>query len=197
MTELAQELTSLNIQVWGGMGFVEESGAAQHYRDARILPIYEGTTGIQALDFIGRKTLFDKGAALDELLADMDATLGQLEQSDLPVSLRTYYQQALQAGWEARNQVLEVAAQDPDMAGAVSVNFLMLFGYLCGGWLLVRSALEAEKLLAVDDGDTDFLRAKQITARFYCEHLLPRVHGCLAVIKAGSDSTMLLPEDQF
>ncbi|MEZ5478537.1 MAG: acyl-CoA dehydrogenase C-terminal domain-containing protein [Thiolinea sp.] len=197
LTEMAQELTSLNIQIWGGMGFVEESGAAQHYRDARILTIYEGTTGIQALDFIGRKTLFDQGQALDELLADMETVAGQLEQSRLPDSIRTHYQQALQDGWQARNQVLEQAGKHPDIAGAASVNFLMLFGYLCGGWLMVRSALQAEQLLAAGEGDAEFLHAKQITARFYCEHLLPRTHACLAVIKAGPDSTLGLAEDQF
>lgn len=197
MTELAQEMTSLNIQVWGGMGFVEESGAAQHYRDARILPIYEGTTGIQALDFIGRKTLFDQGAALGELLADMDSTLSQLEQCNLSESIRKHYQQALQVGKEARDKVLNDTGENPDTAGAISVNFLMLFGYLCGGWLMVRSAIEAEKLLAKGDGDEHYLRAKQITAQFYCEHLLPRVQACLAVINAGAESTLLLPEEQF
>lgn len=198
LTEMSQELTSLNIQVWGGMGYVEESGAAQHYRDARILTIYEGTTGIQALDFIGRKTLFDKGEALNRLLQDMDEVVDQLNTvNGLPPDLCENYTQAVADGREAAQWVLAHAEQDAHAAGAASVNFLMLFGYLCGGWLVVKSSLEALSMLDSGEGDKDFLQAKLVTARFYCQHFLPRTRACLATVKAGSESMMALPEDQF
>ncbi|CAA6808609.1 MAG: Acyl-CoA dehydrogenase (EC [uncultured Thiotrichaceae bacterium] len=198
LTELSQELTSLNIQVWGGMGYVEETGAAQHYRDARILTIYEGTTGIQALDFIGRKTLFDKGEALRLLLQDMDLVVDELNTvSGLPPGLCENYTQAVADGREAAQWVLEHAGSDAHIAGAASVNFLMLFGYLCGGWLMVKSALQARSMLDTGEGDKAFLQAKLITAQFYCQHFLPRTRACLATVKAGSESMMAMPEDQF
>lgn len=198
LTEMSQELTSLNIQVWGGMGYVEETGAAQHYRDARILTIYEGTTGIQALDFIGRKTLFDKGEALNLLLQDMDLVVDELNTvNGIPPDLCENYTQAVADGREAAQWVLEHAGSDAHTAGAASVNFLMLFGYLCGGWLVVKSSLQALSMLDTGEGDKEFLQAKLTTARFYCQHFLPRTRACLATVKAGSESMMAMPEDQF
>ena len=198
LTELAQELTSLGIQIFGGMGYVEETGAAQYYRDARILPIYEGTTGIQALDFIGRKTLSNNGEALQTLLAEMELTADELRSVAYPhPSLVAAFEQALAAGVQARAWVLEQAAGDRDLAGSVSVNFLMLFGYLCGGWLMARGALQARAMLDCGEGDPRFLNGKLVTARFYCEHLLPRTQACLAAVLAGSESVMGLSVDQF
>lgn len=198
LTEMSQELTSLGIQVYGGMGYIEETGAAQHYRDARILTIYEGTTGIQALDFIGRKTLVDKGEALAVLLQEMQATLAIVKaQAGLDAAIATNLAQALHAGNEAREWILANAAQDANLAGTASVSFLMLFGYLTGGWLLAKGALQAQQSLAAGEGDKDFLQAKLISAKFYSEQLLPRTAAYLAAIKAGSDSTMSMPEDQF
>lgn len=198
LTELAQELTSLGIQVHGGMGYVEETGVAQHYRDARILTIYEGTTGIQALDFIGRKTLSNQGETLQSLLDEMALTAEELHAADgLPPSLVTAFDQALANGVEARRWLLEQGAGDPDLIGSASYHFLMLFGYLCGGWLLARGALQAKSLLDQGEGDPAFLTAKMTTARFYCEQLLPRTQACLAGVEAGSASTMGLTADQF
>jgi alkylation response protein AidB-like acyl-CoA dehydrogenase len=198
LTEMSQELTSLGVQVYGGMGYIEETGAAQHYRDARILTIYEGTTGIQALDFIGRKTLVDKGEALGVLLQEMQTTLTTLRaDTSLDKAIANNLALALHTGNEAREWILANAAQDAHLAGTVSVNFLMLFGYLTGGWLLAKGALQAQQILNTGDGDRDFLQAKLISAKFYSEHLLPRTAAYLAAIKAGSDSTMSMPEDQF
>ena len=198
LTELAQELTSLNVQIHGGMGFIEETGAAQHYRDARILPIYEGTTGIQALDFIGRKTLVNQGTHLASLLADMQQTLEQLEASDYPhESVATRFKQALDAGKLAHDWLLTNAPEDKALAGSTAVNFLMLYGYLAGGWMMVRSGMQAQALLDQGDGDTEFLNGKLITARFFCEHLLPRTLAHQDAVLAGSDSVMALAEDQF
>jgi alkylation response protein AidB-like acyl-CoA dehydrogenase len=198
LTEMSQELTSLGVQVYGGMGYIEETGAAQHYRDARILTIYEGTTGIQALDFIGRKTLVDKGEALAVLLQEMQTTLTALKaDTSLDKAIAANLALALHTGNEAREWILANAAQDTYLAGTASVNFLMLFGYLTGGWLLAKGALQAQQILNTAEGDRDFLQAKLISAKFYSEHLLPRTAAYLAAIKAGSDSTMSMPEDQF
>ena len=197
LTELAQEVTYLGTQVNGGMGFIEETGSAQHYRDARILTIYEGTTGIQALDLVGRKTLLNNGEHLAELLAEIEGTVEQLESAPQFLTQGLALREALASGVEAREWLLEHAADDGDVAGGVSVQFMMMFGYICGGWVMAQSALKAQIQLDEGQGDTEFLKAKLVTAQFFSEHLLPRVKSNLAVIKAGSHSIMALPEDQF
>nr|HPQ97258.1 acyl-CoA dehydrogenase C-terminal domain-containing protein [Thiolinea sp.] len=197
LTEMAVELTSIGIQIHGGMGFIEETGAAQHFRDARILPIYEGTNGIQALDFIGRKLLANQGTVLQGLLDDMAQTLMELETAELPSSIRSEFAKALAAGEEARAFVLEQASGDPQLANSVCYPFLMLFGYLSGGWVMAQSALKAQALLEAGAGHAEFLQAKRITAQFYAEHLLPRVQACHTTVLAGSSSIMALPETLF
>ena len=197
ITELAQELTYLGTQVNGGMGFIEETGSAQHYRDARILTIYEGTTGIQALDLVGRKTLLNKGEALADLLAEIEETVVALEGEAAFAEQGKALREALNAGQEARTWLLENAEQDPAAAGAVSVHFMMLFGFLCGGWLMGKSALRAQALLDAGNGDPEYLKGKLVTAQFYSEHLLPRTKAILDTIRKGSASIMALSEDQF
>jgi len=198
LTELAQELTSLGIQIDGGMGYVEEAGAAQHYRDARILPIYEGTTGIQALDFVGRKMLANHGETLLALLTEMEQTAAELRSTPYRYgSVVKAFEAAVAAGTRARRSLLDGAAADRHLAGSASVNFLMLFGYLCGGWLMVKSAQQAQTMLDAGEGDPQLLTAKLTTTRFFCEHLLPRTGACLASVLAGSDSTMALTVEQL
>jgi hypothetical protein len=197
MTELAQELTSHGIQIHGGMGYVEETGSAQHFRDARIMTIYEGTTGIQALDLVGRKTLGDNGAALQDLLDEIEATARDMSAVDSLAAMSDSLKNSVQSGAEARAWLLEHGAKDRSCAGAASVNFMMLFGYLCGGWIMGKSALKADELLQADGGDETFLKTKQVTAQFYFDHLLPRTCSCLASVKAGSESMMALEVDQF
>jgi alkylation response protein AidB-like acyl-CoA dehydrogenase len=197
LTEMSQELTSYGIQIHGGMGFVEETGSAQYYRDARITTIYEGTTGIQANDLVGRKTLANDGEVLALLLDDVEATATVLAADAELASLGAALMQSLEAARTARQWLLERAREDRDVAGAASVNFLMLLGYVCGGWLMGQSALKASARLASGSGDTAFLKAKLVTARFYCEHLLPRAGACLAAIEAGPESMMALTADQF
>ncbi len=198
LTELAQEVTYLGIQIHGGMGFVEETGSAQHYRDARILTIYEGTTGIQALDLVGRKTLLNDGTSLGLLLDEIDSTCQQLEAAGNPLAtLGHQLRAALTSAREARLFLLDKAASDKSLAGSISVNFLMLCGYLCGGWIMGQSALKARDMLDSHQGDAGFLNAKQVTAAFYADHLLPRVQGLLGTIRAGSTSIMALPEELF
>ena len=196
MTELSQELTYLAVQVHGGMGFIEETGVAQHYRDARILTIYEGTTGIQALDLIGRKTLTDKGAALSALFEEIKADLDGINSEAMSAIVKAVYS-ALDDADVARKWVLENGAKDPAAAGAASVNFMMLLGYLCGGWLMVKSAAIAEGKLGAPDADKDFLESKIVCARFFAEQLLPRTGALLKAMQSGGEAVMALSEDQF
>jgi len=197
LTEMSQELTSYGIQIHGGMGYVEETGSAQYYRDARITTIYEGTTGIQANDLVGRKTLANDGAVLAALLDEVEATACELSDRDDLAGLGRALQSAVAAARSARQYLLDRAKEDRSVAGAASVNFLMLLGYVLGGWVMGRSALKAADRLAEGGGDVSFLEAKSVTARFYGEHLLPRAGACLAAIEAGPESMMALSPDQF
>jgi alkylation response protein AidB-like acyl-CoA dehydrogenase len=197
LTEMSQEITSYGIQIHGGMGYVEETGSAQFYRDARITTIYEGTTGIQANDLVGRKTLANNGEVLGELLTDMAATAGELCSRDDLAQLGKALDSAVKSASAACQWLLDNARENRAVAGAASVNFLLLLGYVCGGWLMGESALKAALRLESGAGDENFLTAKIATARFYCEHLLPRAHSCLAAIEAGPDSMMALSVEQF
>ncbi|MCC6202403.1 MAG: acyl-CoA dehydrogenase [Gammaproteobacteria bacterium] len=192
-TELAQELVSLAMQVHGGMGYIEETGAAQYVRDARISTIYEGTTTIQAQDLLGRKVLRDGGAALDDLLADIQASADALtdtEHDELRV-LHRRLAHALGLLRAAHDWVRREHARDPHAIGAAAANFLMLFGTVCGGWQMARAALGAMR----QHGDAR--RARLITAAFYADHFLPRCDGYLQAILAGSGRLMALPNDAF
>ena len=197
LTEMSQELTSYGIQIHGGMGYVEETGSAQYYRDARITTIYEGTTGIQANDLVGRKTLANEGVVLEALLDDVESTAGEAASHDDLAALGKALSAAVAAARAARQYLLDRAKEDRSVAGAAGVNFLMLLGYLLGGWVMARSALKAAGRLAEGEGDTSFLEAKVVTARFYGEHLLPRAGACLAAIEAGPETMMALSPDQF
>jgi hypothetical protein len=179
------------------MGYVEETGSAQHYRDARITTIYEGTTGIQANDLVGRKTLANGGEVVADLLRDITAVADDLRRSDALSGMGDALHQAVTQASDACQWILDHAAEDPHAAGAASVNYLMLMGYVCGGWLMGRSALRATALLESGQGDRSFLEAKQATSRFYFEHMLPRAGACLVSIRAGSGAMMALAEDQF
>jgi hypothetical protein len=194
---MSQELTSYGIQIHGGMGYVEETGSAQYYRDARITTIYEGTTGIQANDLVGRKTLADEGKVLADLLDDIGEVAAALRKQGDLAPLGAALQDGADAARDARQWLLDHAREDRNVAGAAGVNFLMLLGYVCGGWLMGQSALKARARLDSGGGDASFLRAKIATAQFYCEHVLPRAGSCLAAITAGPESMMALAVDQF
>ncbi len=197
LTELAQEVTYLGMQVHGGMGFIEETGAAQHYRDARILTIYEGTTGIQALDLVGRKILANRGFHLQELFADIEKTVEQINACKILPDYSAKLGEALETGRSALDWLLANSADDKSAPGSVSVAFLMMMGYLCGGWVMARAALKAKQALDNGQGDETFLRAKLFTGQYYMEHLLPRSLSYLESIKAGSSSIMALADDMF
>ncbi len=197
ISELSQEITYLGTQIHGGMGFVEETGSAQYYRDARIMTIYEGTTGIQGLDLVGRKILADNGEALQELLDEIHASADDMSDVRGMNGMSNALLKAVRSGREARAWLLEHSTEDRNVAAAVSVNFMMMMGYLCGGWVMGQAALKAAELLESDSGDQSFLNAKQTTAQFYFDHLLPRCGSCFATIKAGSKSIMALDVEQF
>ncbi|HEY5717376.1 MAG TPA: acyl-CoA dehydrogenase [Motiliproteus sp.] len=193
--EIAQEVTALGVQVHGGMGFIEETGAAQFQRDARILPIYEGTNGIQAMDLVGRKTLFDQGAAMNDLLAEIRSVIASAEGSAF-ASEAAALDEAVQALELVQAGLLKGAEGDINLAGSIAFNYLMLAGTLSGGWMMLKSALAAAA--KADAGDNDpFYTAKQATARFYFQQILPRYLGYAAICAEGSDAVMELDEALF
>ncbi len=199
MTEVAQELTSLGVQIHGGMGYVEETGAAQHMRDARILTIYEGTTGIQALDLVGRKIFGDSGKALNALSKDMRAFDTELANTEYELDdIRKVLSAAVDELEQSVAWMFENAPGDQNVPGAAAVNLLMQIGTVIGGWQMARAALAASRKL--DTGDEQhvaFCKAKIITARFYFEHIMPRSIAYARAATAGSESTMAMPEDLF
>jgi len=192
-TEVAMESTSLGVQVHGGMGFIEETGAAQHMRDARILPIYEGTNGIQALDFIGRKCLRDGGQTVKLLLADMQATVEQLASAHgSTVNLRNRLRHSVEQCQEKLNYVLENSSDSQGIA----YNFMMMYGNTVSYWLLVKLAAAAEERLA--GGETDrFYNQKIATAEFFSTQILPRNSGYLATLILGAGSFDALEPADF
>jgi len=198
-TELAQELTSLGVQVHGGMGFIEESGAAQHYRDARITTIYEGTTGIQANDLIGRKTARDGGAVAKSVIADVEKTAADLA-GHADVNLRgigAKLKDAAASLHAAVDWVVPAFAPNTRAAHAGAVPYLRLWGLVTGGWQIGRAALVAAGHLKDGTGDTRFMQAKIVTARYYADCLLPQAAGLAQAVIGGGDATLALAADQF
>ncbi|BAN48691.1 acyl-CoA dehydrogenase C-terminal domain-containing protein [Metapseudomonas resinovorans] len=198
-TENAVDIASLGVQVHGGMGFIEETGAAQHLRDARITPIYEGTTGIQAADLVGRKIARDGGQAIGLVSKRMRYTMERLVWADDPVLQDIA--SALASAVVALNAAVEFIVanfkgQTPRvLAGAVP--FLELFGTVAGGWQLARSALAAHERLQAGTTEQDFYRGKLLTARFYAEHLLPRAEGLSRIVIQGGDAVLEMEDRLF
>ncbi|URI08875.1 acyl-CoA dehydrogenase [Aquincola tertiaricarbonis] len=186
-TEMSIDVASLGVQVHGGMGFIEETGAAQYYRDAKILTIYEGTTAIQANDLVGRKTARDGGATARAIAAQIEQTEAALARSASVHALAV--RQHLQAGRQAFAEVVDFIAQraksDPNAVFAGSVPYLMLAGNLMAGWQLARALLVAEQRQA-EGTDTAFMAAKITTARFYADHILSQLPGVRDSIVNGS-----------
>jgi alkylation response protein AidB-like acyl-CoA dehydrogenase len=186
-TEMSLEVASLGVQVHGGMGFIEETGAAQHLRDAKILTIYEGTTAIQANDLVGRKTARDGGAVARAIAAQIEATEGELAKShsEHATPMLKRLRAARQAFLDVVAFVVERGKNDPNAVFAGSVPYLMLGGNLMAGWQMARALLVAEQRLAAGE-QTDFMRAKVLTARFYADHILSRVPGVRDSIVDGA-----------
>ncbi|MEM8498858.1 MAG: acyl-CoA dehydrogenase [Pseudomonadota bacterium] len=196
-TEIANEVTSLGVQIHGGMGFVEETGAAQHYRDARILAIYEGTNGIQAMDLIGRKLTRDGGKMMAALIADIDSSLQALKNRGASV---VDIHDALARGQDTLQQSSEWVlsnAKEAEVTGSVAFDYLMLSGYVTGAWLLSQKALLAEQQLADSDSNESFLNTKLATARFFLNNILPRSSAHWQAMQAGTSTIMSLAESEF
>jgi 3-(methylsulfanyl)propanoyl-CoA dehydrogenase len=196
-TEIGMEVTSLGVQVHGGMGFVEETGAAQHMRDARILPIYEGTNGIQALDLVGRKLARDKGQSAMELLGELKQVVDDARTAGLEL-IANSLASSLAACQEAAQTLLASGGEgDWTKPASAAYNMLMLMGTTVAGALLAKSAVAAANLNTAGEGNTSFNNNKVVTAKFFAQHVMPRNTGYLEAIKAGSETVMGLDVDGF
>ncbi len=197
-TEMSLEVTSLGVQVHGGMGFIEETGAAQYYRDAKILTIYEGTTAIQANDLVGRKTARDGGTTAKAIVAQIEATEKELAKRATEQGLAVL--KRLTAARLALIDVINFVAGNtkaaPNAVFAGSVPYLMLAGNVFAGWQMARSLLAAENCLAKGE-DTAFMQAKIITARFYADHMLSKAPGVRDSIVEGADCVTALAVEAF
>ncbi|TAL56997.1 acyl-CoA dehydrogenase [Pandoraea sp.] len=194
-TEMSLEVTSLGVQVHGGMGFIEETGAAQYYRDARILTIYEGTTAIQANDLVGRKTVRDGGAAARALCAEIEATEAQLTaQGEAGAAIGRRLAAGRQALLRVVDFVVTQTKSQPNAVFAGSVPYLKLAGIVLAGWQLGRAFLAAQRRF---DEDKAFYGAKQVTARFFADHVLTQAPGLATAIIEGGEGVLALTEAQF
>lgn len=196
-TEIGVDIASLGVQVHGGMGFIEETGAAQYLRDVRITPIYEGTTGIQAGDLIGRKCARDGGQGVAELVVEMNSVLADLraqgaEQNESMVG-------ALAAAIETveSSTAWLLAQNNPALPAAGSFNYLMLMGFAAGGWVMAKGAHAAAAKIAAGEGDQAFYQTKLVTCRYYAEQMMPRIEAYARAMTQGSESAILLNDDQF
>jgi len=188
-TEIGNEVAAIGVQVHGGMGFIEETGAAQYMRDVRITTIYEGTTGIQSNDLIGRKLARDRGAAMGALLAEMERELSAITGSDVMVeAVRRAALDGVAALGRATRSLLEALSSRPERAMAVSVPYLKLCGYVTGGWLLAKSAANAAA--RAQGAERDFYTAKLHTAAFYAAHVLPTATALARVVESGAASVI-------
>ncbi len=187
-TDLGVELTSIGVQVHGGMGYVEETGVAQYLRDSRIAPIYEGTNGIQAIDLVMRKVPMRGGGVVADLLAQIEALDGELAAAGPELAgVRVGLAHGVSALREATDWIMSRGLAEPNDALAGATPYLRLFGLVIGGWLLARSALAASRLLPSAGGsDAVFLQEKIGTARFYVEQLLPQAACLLPAVTAGA-----------
>jgi len=197
LTEAGLESANLGLQCFGGHGYIREWGMEQNVRDARIATIYEGTTGIQAIDLLGRKVLGSRGALLKVFTRRIDDFAARATEEP---SLARYARplEKLNREWQDLSARIGMAAlQDPEEAGAASVDYLMYSGYIVLGYFWAEAAAAAQRQLEAGEGDAAFLRAKRFTARFYLERLLPRTRSHAATMLSGADNLMDLDEAHF
>jgi hypothetical protein len=197
-TECGVMVASIGVQVHGGMGYVEETGAAQHLRDAQISTIYEGTTGIQANDLIGRKMAREGGTTIKALLTTMRALDGELaaQSGEHFVSLRRRFSAGIDAVEQAANWLIATYSSDVRAASAGAVPFLKLLGTVAGGWMMARAALAAQAQIASGNSDP-FYAAKIVTARFYADHVLSQADGLASSVTDGATGVLALTEEMF
>ncbi len=198
-TENANLITSDGVQVHGGMGFIEETGAAQHYRDARITAIYEGTTAIQANDLIGRKIAREGGLTAKAVIAEMRKVEAQLAEAagDEFAAIRKSLSAGVTAVEEAVDYIVATFGKDIKAASVGSVPFLKLLGIVAGGWQMARAALVSARRLGEGAGDAAFYKTKITTARFYADHVLSQAPGLAYAVVNGAAGALDLTEDQF
>jgi alkylation response protein AidB-like acyl-CoA dehydrogenase len=198
-TEVATELCSTALQVFGGMGYVEETGIAQQYRDVRITSIYEGTTGIQAMDLVGRKLIRDMGATATRVLTNVKKFAAETRSSpDADVkAIAGVLDQSVDALIDVSQWTGMTAMADVNKAFACSVPYLKLWGIVAGGWQMTRAAKIAAERIASHDPEIEFYKAKLATARFYADHVLPQAFWYRHEIKEGASSVMTLAPEQF
>ena len=195
-TDLGVEMTSLGIQVHGGYGYIEETGAAQHLRDSRISPIYEGTNGIQAIDLVGRKLRMNEGKVIRDLLDEINEFTENLDQhGEEFATIRSNLTDSLNAVEEATAWLTEKGTEDPIQAISGATPYLRMLGQLVGGWFLARLAIGAKN--NEDIGDPDFRNSKMTVAKFYAEQLLPLTRAQLGAVTAGSSDLFAVPEELF
>lgn len=191
-TDMALNVTSEAVQVHGGMGFIEETGAAQHYRDARILPIYEGTNGIQAMDLVFRKVLRDQGTAAKAYLSDLELIVRDLDQvADKKFfDIRHGLDSALEALTTATSWMITQSTEDMNAVAASSAVYLKCFGVVAGGAMMARGAVEAKNQLEFGQGNAAFMDAKINSAVFYANHTLPQAQALSHAVTKGSNSIL-------
>ena len=197
-TDVAETVTSIGIQVHGGMGYIEETGVAQYYRDAKITQIYEGTNGIQAMDLVGRKLPMRAGGVYQDQMSRMKATLEELAGAGEELAaIHRELASALEALETATNWILSEGMADPVQALSAATPYQRLFATTVGGWLMAVQALAAQRVVAAGGPDADLAAVKIVTGRFFAEHLLPQVHGLVAPVVAGKTDLFALTAEQL
>ena len=195
--EMGNEVAYIGVQVHGGMGFIEETGAAQYLRDARITPIYEGTTGIQANDLISRKILRDRGAAITRFIADVTESLDSLNDEESVQQICKSVRSGIRILRQVTDWVLETGADNPQIPAAASVGYLHVLSIVTAGWLMAKSADATATMMKESETDQDYLTAKLVTAKFFVTHILPRAQAHADGVVNSSSAVMELTEDQF
>ena len=196
LTERSLEITSNAIQIHGGMGFIEETGIAQHYRDARILPIYEGTTAIQANDLVFRKTLRDNGKAITDLMSEINSEVIQISKSENE-NLKNICQR-MSASLDITKKVINhiVSISNNKKRSAVSgVNYLMMLGYVFGGWMMIKTASKSVDLKNNNEMDEDFLNAKISSSMIYFSSVLPKIESLSSIILQGDEDVLSMKKN--
>jgi alkylation response protein AidB-like acyl-CoA dehydrogenase len=196
LTERSLEITSNAIQIHGGMGFIEETGIAQHYRDARILPIYEGTTAIQANDLVFRKTLRDNGKAITDLISEINSEVIEISKSDNK-NLKNICQR-MSVSIDLTKKVINhiVSISNNKKRSAVSgVNYLMMLGYVFGGWMMIKTASKSVELKNKNEMDEEFLNAKISSAMIYFSSILPKIESLSSIILQGDEDVLSMKKN--
>jgi len=194
-TDVGVEMASIGIQIHGGMGYVEETGAAQYYRDIRIAPIYEGTNGIQAIDLVMRKLPMAGGEVAHRLVDAISETAERLQGVSALERFGMHLEDGVEAVDEGIQLILERMGTEPNDALSAATPFLRLFGTVIGGWLMGKAALAAHEQLEAETGDADFLRRKLATARFYGEQIMPTAYGLIEAVESRSDALFEIPDE--